>query len=507
LLLPLKDRVSEDNPLFCLTQVGRTTAPNKPAGTPLIPDQPLAPGEQYRFHFDMTKCIGCHCCEVACNEQNNNPANLNWRRVGEIEGGVYPFTQRFYLSMGCNHCLEPSCLNGCPVDAYTKDALTGIVKHSADACIGCQYCTWNCQYGVPQYNPERGVVGKCDMCYGRLSEGREPACVNACPEQAIQIEIVNIGAWKQDFVQLGNAPGMPTADNTISTTRITLPENLPTEVQKADYNRVRPEHPHAPLVVMTVLTQLSVGAFVAVWLMELAGRTALLGLGAAAAFGVANLALAASTLHLGRPIHAYRALKMWRRSWLSREVLLFTLFAGSASIYAAALWLGLPGTAVLGGATGLLGIGGITASAYIYLVPARPSWNSKHTLAEFMLAGALLGPLFLAAIAPDNRLLLMASVAGSALQMLNQGAKFLWLTRSDEFELKASARLLSNDLERLFILRFALLVLGGMVLPMLGQAAAGLALALGGELLGRYLFFVSVVPKNMAASFSGRFAA
>src|SRR5207302_99701 len=101
---------------------------------------------------------------------------------------------------------------------------------------------------------------------------------------------------------------------------------------------------------------------------------------------------------------------------------------------------GLPGTAALGGVTGLLGIGGITASAYIYLVPARPSWNSKHTLAEFLLAGALLGPLFLAAIAPENRLLLMASAAGSALQMLNQGAKFLWLTRSDEFELKASAR-------------------------------------------------------------------
>ena len=178
----------------------------------------------------MTKCIGCHCCEVACNEQNNNPPDMNWRRVGEIEGGVYPFTQRFYLSMGCNHCLEPSCLQGCPVDAYTKDTLTGIVQHSADACIGCQYCTWNCQYGVPQYNPERGVVGKCDMCYGRLSEGREPACVNACPEQAIQIEVVEVAAWKTDFVQLGNAPGMPIADRTVSTTRITLPENLPSEI-------------------------------------------------------------------------------------------------------------------------------------------------------------------------------------------------------------------------------------------------------------------------------------
>lgn len=47
-------------------------------------------GEQYRFHFDMSKCIGCRCCEVACAEQNGNPLEINWRRVGEIEGGAYP---------------------------------------------------------------------------------------------------------------------------------------------------------------------------------------------------------------------------------------------------------------------------------------------------------------------------------------------------------------------------------------------------------------------------------
>ena len=51
----------------------------------------------------MTKCIGCKCCEVACNEQHGNPADIHWRRVGEIEAGEYPFTQRLHLSMGCNH--------------------------------------------------------------------------------------------------------------------------------------------------------------------------------------------------------------------------------------------------------------------------------------------------------------------------------------------------------------------------------------------------------------------
>lgn len=449
----------------------------------------------------MTKCIGCHCCEVACNEQNNNPADLHWRRVGEMEGGTYPLTKRFYLSMGCNHCLEPSCLKGCPVDAYSKDALTGIVQHSADACIGCQYCTWNCQYGVPQFNPERGVVGKCDMCYGRLTDGREPACVGACPEQAIQIEIVNIAEWKSSFAEMANAPGVPVADHTVSTTRITLPPELPTDMEKADYHRVRPEHAHMPLVFMLVLTQLAVGAFAAIW----AGGSAGGKLTAGAAFAIANLALAAATLHLGRPIHAYRALKMWRRSWLSREVLLFGLFAGAASAYSAALWLQLPLQGLLGAFTALFGLAGIAASACIYLVPARPAWNRSYTVLDFYLTGAVLGPLF--ASIPENGAYVHAAMAAAVTQLLVQGARFLWLSRSEEFELKASARLLANDLSRFLLLRFALLVLGGLLLPALGYFAAGFALALAGEFLGRYLFFVSVVPKNIASSFfAGRAA-
>ena len=121
----------------------------------LLPSRPLSAGEQYRFHFNMTRCIGCRSCEVACNEQNGNPADIQWRRVGEIEGGTYPNTLRHYLSMGCNHCLDAECLKGCPVDAYTKDPTTGIVLHSTDACIGCQYCVWNCPYRKPQNKPKQ----------------------------------------------------------------------------------------------------------------------------------------------------------------------------------------------------------------------------------------------------------------------------------------------------------------------------------------------------------------
>ncbi len=504
--LPLLERAIHGDPITRFTSgdtftmgglVNLHIIPDAPPAPALIPHREPCPGEQYRFHFDMTKCIGCRCCEVACSEQNGTPADQKWRRVGEIEGGVYPFTQRFYLSMGCNHCTDAACLNGCPVEAYTKSPETGIVLHSADACIGCQYCTWNCPYGVPQYNPERGVVGKCDMCHNRLADGDAPACANACPQEAIQIEIVNIADWVADHSS-ANAPGLPSADHTVSTTRITLPGELGPELEKANHTRVHPEHPHWPLVFMLTLTQLSVGAFAGLALLRSARPLA-----AVAALLVAFISLGASTLHLGRPIYAYRALKMWRRSWLSREVLLFGLFAGSATAFAGATMLGLPRLA--GIPTMLLGFAGITASAFIYLVPARPSWNNWHTLVDFHLTGLLLGSAFLRALGVEVPAGLIAGFATG--QLLNQLLKLLRLMRSDEFELKASARLLSQDLERIFLARFALLVLGGIALTLAGYPIPAFLCALAGELTGRYLFFVSVVPRNMALPWaSGRAA-
>jgi formate dehydrogenase iron-sulfur subunit len=513
MVLPLLERAREQSATFLLTpKNGRGSSGGPHCSTtmgrvsPRIPERSLEEGEQYRFHFDMTKCIGCKCCVVACNEQNGNPAEINWRRVGEIEGGWYPNTQRLHLSMGCNHCLEPTCLAGCPVDAYSKDPKTGVVIHSADICIGCQYCTWNCSYGVPQYNPERGVVGKCDMCHNRLAEEREPACVGACPEGAIQIEIVNIAEWRRDYSASANAPGLPSADDSLSTTRITLPKNLPPDTRKVDMNRVRPEHPHWPLVVMTVLTQLSVGAFATIWLLQIFGEQARLNIAALVSLTLGSLALGASTMHLGRPIHAYRALRMWKRSWLSREVLLFGCFSQVSFLYAALLWLGLPGSKVVGALTVLAGAAGVTASACIYLVRPRPAWNSKYTVAEFYLTGALLGPLLAATIQlGSRRWLTMLIVSVASLQLLNLALKFLWLVSSDSFELKASGRLLSAQLRFFLLWRSVLLVVGGIVLPLFSSSAITAAVALGSvffsEIVGRYLFFVSVVPKNMATSY------
>ena len=135
-----------------------------------------------------------------------------WRRVGEVEGGTFPDTQRLQLSMGCNHCLDPACLTGCPTNAYEK-LDNGVVAHHPDECIGCQYCTWNCPYSVPVFQPDRRIVTKCDLCLPRLEDGLEPACVGACPTHAITVEKVNVAAWRADHTA-ADAPHLPSSDLT-----------------------------------------------------------------------------------------------------------------------------------------------------------------------------------------------------------------------------------------------------------------------------------------------------
>lgn len=478
--------------------------PLVPASRTLIPDRKPAAGEQYRFHFDMTRCIGCKCCVVACNEQNGNPAPINWRRVGEVEGGFYPATQRFHLSMACNHCLEPSCLNGCPVEAYTKDLATGIVLHSADACIGCQYCTWNCSYGVPQFHADRGVVGKCDMCHNRLADQMAPACVAACPEGAIAIEIVDVAEWRREH-GAADAPGLPPADDSISTTRLTLPRNLIPSLGRVDTGRIQPEQPHWPLVFMLVLTQMAVGAFAVLWLLDRMGAGMGLFISAFTSLGLAAVSLGASMLHLGRPAYAWRALKGLRRSWLSREVLTLSLFAGVASVYAGMLFLDFAGRGLAGLATVLFGLAGVASSARIYMVRARPAWNSAQTMAEFFSTALLLGPLFARAMGQDAPWTAWAGSAGALAQLSTQILKFLRLSQSEVFELRAASLLLSGRLRPMFLARLAVLAAVAVLAPAYSSQAAAASvflLALAGEWLGRWLFFVSVVPKNTAAAFS-----
>ena len=441
----------------------------------------LDAGEQYRFGFSMRACIGCHSCEVACAEQNGLPEGIVWRRVGEVEGGTFPDTQRLQLSMGCNHCLDPACLTGCPTNAYEK-LDNGVVAHHADECIGCQYCTWNCPYSVPVFQPDRRIVTKCDLCLPRLEDGLEPACVGACPTHAITVEKVDVAAWRADHAE-ADAPHLPSSALTISTTRIELPATVPPESIAASDWTVQPEDPHWPLVWLTVVTQVAVG--VSATVVDHGDRLL--------AAGLALAALAGSLAHLGRPGLAWKALRNLRRSWLSREVALFGAYSGVAAL--AVVW---PGAAPV---AAVVGAAGVYASARLYTVPGRPAWDSPLTFALFGATALSIGPLL------TGRPILAA--VGVVLALGSFAANLLLLRRPPADGRRGARDLTRRGTVELTLHRFAWQTTCRVALGACAAAAAllGAPLLLAvaamvlGEVIGRWLFYVTVVPSNMPGSF------
>lgn len=151
--------------------------------------------EQLGLHVDMSICTGCRTCTIACKDKNDLPVGSLFRRVIEVEGGgftqvgetVVPNVFAYAISISCNHCEHPKCTENCPTGACHKRDEDGIVVIDQDVCIGCQYCTWSCPYGAPQYNKEKGKTGKCNLCLDLLEQGKQPACVDACPLRAITV--------------------------------------------------------------------------------------------------------------------------------------------------------------------------------------------------------------------------------------------------------------------------------------------------------------------------------
>lgn len=491
---------------------------------------PLDEGEQYRFHFDATACVGCHCCEAACNEQNGNPPSVKWRRVGELEGGQFPQTLQMFNSMSCNHCLEPACLQGCPTNSYIKLA-NGIVYHEDESCIGCQYCTWNCPYEVPVFHKERGIVTKCHMCHEKLAVNQTPACVQACPAGAIMIEKVTISAWREEeMVKTGVAPHLPDVNITLPTTRYTLPE-LPSVMYPANDHLLTPAHPEWPLVFMTVLTQLSLGAFIA----HLLGHISfLVGLTTSNANLItlllsllpAAIGLPLSAAHLGRPLLAITAMKNLATSWLSREAAALGGYALVLTFLVIAFWFDLSPLITLpceGIALGL-GVYGIYAQSMIYRIKARPSWNRVATTSRFFVT-AYVGFLAIATFlywegALKSGVILTSLALPLGVVMLylvnEENLFYQFLDASDPlyYQLNRTA-LLFKKFQGLRKSQMIFLAMGALALPFLTIVTANstlwqitaplatlaLILAFLAEIIGRYLFYVTVVPLGLAGNF------
>jgi len=505
----------------------------------LIPAGLPGEDEQFAFQVDLDACSGCKACVTACHNLNGLEEEETWRGVGLLYGGSDDLPVVQHVTTACHHCLEPACLSGCPVLAYEKDPVTGIVRHLDDQCIGCQYCILKCPYDVPKYSRTKGIVRKCDMCSTRLSAGEAPACVQSCPHQAIRITIVDRKQTAEACEANLFLPGAPEPGYTLPTTIYKSRRALPRNLLPADYYAARPQHAHWPLILMLVFTQASVGAVVADQLpamRQLDGASAasteeLVRRGAAFLLGIVGLT--ASIFHLGRPRYAYRAWVGLRTSWLSREILAFGLFAMTASPYAAAPFLSRLGfklspaaDARLGLVVGITGLIGVFCSALIYAGTRRPFWHWTLTLPKFLLSGAIIGmpaalgiAMIAAAATGGNVREVFAeigpfacrvTIGATAAKLLLEASIFTFLGSRLFTPLKRTASLLVGDLGLVTFQRFFTGVVGGIGLPLLMHSspdsdglfflsvtAAVVVTSTAGELLERYLFFTAVVAPKM----------
>jgi formate dehydrogenase iron-sulfur subunit len=178
---------------------------------------------------DITNCIGCRACQVACKQWNDRPGEettlepdlgfqnpvvlsaktLTLIKYDEIPDEQAPGGLRLVSAMWrCLHCLEPACVSSCPTTALERKP-DGPVVYSEDQCIGCRYCMWACPWGVPSadWDTRSPKIHKCTHCADRcdqhapaarndqpltyeegqsfLNSVQVPACVKACPADAL----------------------------------------------------------------------------------------------------------------------------------------------------------------------------------------------------------------------------------------------------------------------------------------------------------------------------------
>jgi formate dehydrogenase iron-sulfur subunit len=141
---------------------------------------------------DVTRCVGCERCVDACRRIATGAGTVDLSQVGETLSAsqrcaIEPVAANRWARKSCLHCLEPACVAACLVGGLTKIP-EGPVIYDPAKCIGCRYCMLACPYHVPRYEWDRRLplVTKCDMCRERLDRGRLPACVEACPHDALR---------------------------------------------------------------------------------------------------------------------------------------------------------------------------------------------------------------------------------------------------------------------------------------------------------------------------------
>ena len=192
----------------------QSLAVQKRSATTTTPPSVRVASEPVAKLIDISKCIGCKACQVACMQWNDlrdevgvqhgiydNPVDLTDQSWTVMRFAEYksPEGKLEWLIRkdGCMHCEDPGCLKACPSPGAIVKYANGIVDFNSSNCIGCGYCVAGCPFNIPRISKKDNKAYKCTLCSDRVSVGLEPACVKTCPTGAIQF-----GA-KEDMVARG----------------------------------------------------------------------------------------------------------------------------------------------------------------------------------------------------------------------------------------------------------------------------------------------------------------
>jgi formate dehydrogenase iron-sulfur subunit len=151
--------------------------------------------------IDISQCIGCKACQVACMEWNDlrcevgycvgvydNPPDLTakaWTVMRFIELENNGRLEWLIRKDGCMHCQDPGCLKACPAPGAIVQYANGIVEFFQEHCIGCGYCLTGCPFNIPRFSDQDHKAYKCTLCSDRVAVGQVPACIKTCPTGAL----------------------------------------------------------------------------------------------------------------------------------------------------------------------------------------------------------------------------------------------------------------------------------------------------------------------------------
>jgi phenylacetyl-CoA:acceptor oxidoreductase subunit 1 len=505
---------------------------------------------RYVMVADLERCVGCQTCTAACRHANATSPAVQWRKVLDIESGVFPNVSRVFVPVGCQHCADPPCMHVCPTTA-TRQRPDGIVTIDYDICIGCAYCDVACPYqarfkiDAPRFaygqaaleseierdDPRRlGVAQKCTFCSDRVDFGREhgltpgldpratPACVNACIADALHFGDIddpdsNVSRLLRDqqsfrmHEELGTEPGFYYVYGKAGSAQ---PSNPPSAPVRAEAGQVRSrgvepwhqQHWDWKAAANFICGGAGAGLFVVSALASLRGGP----MPAIGFFALGLVALGLFTLlfKIGRPWRSLHVLRQPQRSWMSREAWIAVAFFPLAAV---ASWLGEPVLLMAAAALGLL----FVFSQAMILKEAKgiPAWRVAAIVPLIVSTGLAEGAgLLLMATSAWPELKPLAEPTAAAAVLLSAVRSWTWQTYRTTLAITGAPTRALAAIDRYRAVFFVVGLAGPVLLIVAGfiaTSAAPLLFALGGACVlaaGSGLKFILVTRAGFNQGFA-----